>query len=349
LKILEVNSSINKKWDEYVGQSKITTFFHLAGWADALRTVFKLRSRSIYAEDEGKIVGICPLFIVKNFIRPCRLVSVPIGVYGGIVADDIKVSEALHLKNHEIAKELSAGSIEYRFKERSSGLTERNMLNSNTHVTFIKPLPSNKSECLAQIPRKARADIRKAIEKGLELKENDRYLKKCYEIYVENQRNLGSPVFSYKWFEALKAIFNDKCRVHLVLLGSKPIAGVLSFIFKDQILPFYGASLRSHRLYHPDGFMYYALQEWAIDRGFKWFDFGRSRVDAGTYDFKQNQGFKPQPLNYQLELLISGGMDQSPSDFKISKYAALASNIWKKLPLCITNKVGPFLYPYVLP
>ena len=346
MNIRMLGKSEHQKWDDFIRRSGEGTFFHLTGWIEALEGTFKLKQKYIYAEKNGEIAGICPLFLVKDMINGIRVISIPIGVYGGIVANDSEVFTALHQKSIEMAVENKARFIEYRFMESNNNeKIAKEVIKKNSHVTFIKELPLNKEECLAQVPRKARADIRKATKSGMRMAEGDEFLKDCYNIYAANQRNLGSPVFHYRWMKKLKETFKDNCVIHLVFLGKKPIAGALSFVFKDQILPFYGASLKEYSRYHPDGFMYLALQEWAVERGIRYFDFGRSKIDSGSYHFKKNQGFEPKKLDY-IVYPVEKGL-RIPN--KPSKLLLYVSNIWKKMPTGIATSFGPALYPYVLP
>ena len=48
-----------------------------------------------------------------------------------------------------------------------------------------------------------------------------------------------------------------------------PIAGVLTFFFKDQILPYYAGSLFEYRKLAPNDFMYWALMSYGCEKGYK--------------------------------------------------------------------------------
>ena len=78
----------------------------------------------------------------------------------------------------------------------------------------------------------------------------------------------------------------------------------------------------------------------AADRGARLFDFGRSKFGTGSFAFKKNWGFEPQPLYYQYALR-SGEIipDQNPLN---PKYR-LMIEAWKHLPLPIANLIGPFV------
>jgi hypothetical protein len=76
----------------------------------------------------------------------------------------------------------------------------------------------------------------------------------------------------------------------------------------------------------------------ACERGFKVFDFGRSKVGTGAFDFKRNWGFDPRPLAYQFWLAPGRKIpDLNPLSPKFRFFIAL----WKKLPLGVATHLGP--------
>ena len=78
----------------------------------------------------------------------------------------------------------------------------------------------------------------------------------------------------------------------------------------------------------------------ACERGFRQFDFGRSKIGTGAYAFKRNWGFEPMPLVYQFHLAENQDVpDLNPLN---PKYARLAG-LWKRLPLALATRLGPLV------
>ena len=82
--------------------------------------------------------------------------------------------------------------------------------------------------------------VRKGIQNGLTLAV-DCDVDRLHRVYAESVRNLGTPVFSRRIFPAV----NRRCLlgasdIVTVLDGGKPIASVLNFYFRDEVLPYYG-------------------------------------------------------------------------------------------------------------
>jgi len=328
-------------WDGYVLGHPDSFFYHLYGWGDALEDIFGFKKFYLAADRGGRICGVLPLVLAETVLGK-KLVSIPIGVYAGALSDDAFINGILIDKAVELTKELGCGYLELRGMKK----TGRDLPSKDLYVTFIKPLPDKAGECLERMPRKARAEARHAIEKGLSCETGLQYLDKCYRVYAANQRCLGSPVVSKKWLEKLVDVFKDRSDILAVNHGGRCIAAVLAFFYKDTVLPFYGGALPGYENYSPSNFMYLKLQEYGVTKGYKSFNFGRSRKEAGSYHFKINQGFEPTQLYYQYYLNKAKTIpDVSPSNAAFD----IAKSIWRHLPLSFTKWIGPKLFKYVIP
>jgi hypothetical protein len=122
------------------------------------------------------------------------------------------------------------------------------------------------------------------------------------------------------------------------------VAGVVSLLYEDQVLPYYGADLRERQLPGAADFMYWELMCHAARSGYRVFDFGRSREGTGPYEFKRHWGFEPVPLPYQYIMLRGDRLPElSPSNPRLR----IATEAWKRLPLAVTNVVGPLITRYL--
>jgi len=72
--------------------------------------------------------------------------------------------------------------------------------------------------------------------------------------------------------------------------------------------------------------------------GYRLLDFGRSKWNAGTYNFKASFGMQAQPLYYQFYLNKAKDVpDVDPSN---SRFKALIA-AWQRLPLPLVKRLGP--------
>lgn len=324
------------RWDEFVATCPQATFFHRSGWRNVIGDVFGHETYFLYAEKGGRIAGVLPLAYVNSRLFGRRLAALPFCVYGGVAAEDDSTRDALVARAGQIGRELQVDFIEFRNLHPQPGLPA-----SDRYVTFRKPLDPDPAANLAAVPRKQRAMIRKGAQKGLVVRKNAP-IDDFFRVYAESLRDLGTPVLPLRYFCALQHAFGDACEVMTVAGpdGGQPLAAVLSFYFRDEVLPYYGGGTPAARQFHAYDFMYWELMVHALGRGVRWYDFGRSRRGTGSYRFKTHWGFEPQPLHYQYDLVRSSAVPNVSPDNP--RYRTLIG-AWQKLPLWVTTTVGPWL------
>lgn len=335
IKIKELDKNSYARWNEYVQSADDTTFFHLADWKDVIERSFGHDTYFIYAEKNGVIEGVLPLGHVRSLLFGNALISNPFCVYGGVSATSESIRQALENRAVEIANKLNVDYLELRNKDENNCDWETKDL----YVTFTKEIDPDPDVNLQAIPRRQRRMVRKAMEKGLRA-EVDNDIDSFYISYSTSVRNLGTPVFSKKYFRVLMDVFKDKCEIMSVFKDDRIISSVMSFYFKDQVLPYYGGGTFEARTYNANDFMYWELMRMSAERGIRTFDYGRSKKGVGSYSFKKNWGFVPTPLNYKYKLVKA---DSVPDINPLNPKYRLFINVWKKLPLGIANTFGPYI------
>jgi FemAB-related protein (PEP-CTERM system-associated) len=207
-------------------------------------------------------------------------------------------------------------------------------------VTFRRDIAPEVEANLLAIPRKQRAMVRKGIMRQLRT-EIDTRANRFFDLYADNQHRHGTPPQSRRYFDALLEAFGDDCEIAIVHSAQgKPVSGVLSFYFRDEVLPYYAGDLTDARELAANDFKYWDLMRRACERKLKVFDYGRSKRGTGSFDFKKNWGFEPQPLHYEHHLYKGDAIPQNnPSNRKYQ--AAIA--LWRRLPRGAVNALGPVL------
>lgn len=326
-------------WDVFVDGCSSATFFHKTGWKRVIERSFGHATHYLYATVDGSIVGVLPLVRVRSLLFGDALVSIPFGVYGGVAATSSAAVEALTARAAELGRELEVDYVELR----GLGTAQTDWPRKDLYVTFRREIQQDEEANLKAIPRKQRAMVRKGQELGLASVVDDD-IGRFYAMYSESVRNLGTPVFGRKYFDALRQEFGASCRILTIMTGTEPVAGVLSFYFRDQVLPFYGGGTARARELYANDFMYWELLRRSCSQGIKLFDFGRSKVDSGSYRFKKHWGFEPEPLHYQYCLVKARAVPNlSPTN---PKYRLLV-NAWRKLPMPLANAIGPHISRYL--
>lgn len=327
-------------WDSYVDAHPNGTFFHLYVWRDVLETSVGFRAHYLIAWRGPRIVGVLPMMHVTSVIFGNALVSLPFCVESGILADDEPAGLALLEAARNLAIEARVGYLELRHAHR---LSRELYCKDSTYVSFKKLLAPTVDANMTAIPRKQRAMVRKGIAAGL-ISRDEENIDNFFHIYATSVRNLGTPVFPKRYFSRLAEFFRSKSRITVVYAGTTPVAAVLSFLYKDTVMPYYGGGVPAARDLKAYDFMYWEVMRTACEAGFKVFDYGRSKLGSGAYAFKKNWGFEPVPLHYEYYLVKSRNVpDRNPNNPKYD----MAVNIWKRLPLPLANLLGPWVSPYL--
>ena len=326
------------RWDAFVDATPSATFFHRAGWQRVIGQAFGHRCYYVYAERDGEICGVLPLVHVNSRIFSNGLISNAFGVYGGPAVSEPAAAAALDAYAVDLMHQVGADFLEYRCRERRRADWP---CKDDLYVTFRRPIDPSADANLKAIPRKQRAVVRKALKAGQLTDVLDDDIERLHHVYATSVRNLGTPVFSKRYFRLLKEVFDRDCEV-LIVNGpeGRPVAAVMSFFFRDEVLPYYGGGTAEARRYGANDFMYWRVMERSRERGCRLFDFGRSKAGTGSYSFKKNWGFAPEPLHYEFNLRDGGEIpDVNPLNPKYRLFIAL----WKRLPLPLANAFGPFI------
>jgi FemAB-related protein (PEP-CTERM system-associated) len=261
------------RWDDFVEECSDATFFHKSGWKHVIEKAFGHRTYFFYAQKNGRIEGVLPLGHVCSRIFGNALISTPFCVYGGVAANNNEARVALEQAAERLAVKLNVDYLELRNLKQS----DSDWHTKELYVTFRKNIDPDPVINMKAIPRKQRAMVRKGIKAGL-CSEIDESIDRFYKIYATSVRNHGTPVFSKRYFKLLKEVFADKCEILTVNIDGKAISSVMSFYFKDEVLPYYaGGTLEARRLKGFD-FMYWDLMKNASERGIRIFDYGRSKL-----------------------------------------------------------------------
>ena len=323
------------RWDSFVHGCPEATFFHRAGWKPVIERAFGHRTWFLYAETDGRIEGVLCLAEIRSRLFGHSLGSLPFCVYGGIAAVNDAAREALDRRAQDLAAELRVGHLEYRnLKPRHADWEGKDL-----YVTFRKEILPDPEQNMLAIPKKQRAMVRKGIKAGLQSQLDDD-TERFFAAYSRSVHRLGTPVFSRKYFRLLKETFGDDCEILTVTNQGRTVSSVLSFYFRDEVLPYYGGGTDEARAVAGNDFMYWELMRRACERGYKVFDFGRSKRGTGAFDFKKNWGFVPQPLHYEYQLHRAAEM---PDNNPLSPKFQLFIKMWQRLPLPLANALGPHI------
>ena len=342
IRVETVDDQSSGAWDAFALRHREGTLFHEWAWRDAVCGAFPHEAHYLMASRDRIPVGILPLFLVRSIVAGRMLVSVPYGVGGGTLADNDEAADALLEAAKRIATENRCRSIDLR----SARAVHASLPIVDRYVGFRRELPQRVEDVPGMLPRKARAAARNARDKfGLTIDHADEHLRTVWRLHVRNMRRLGSLCYPFRFFEAIADRFGPRCWISVARWNQRVVAGLLTLVRGDTVMPYFYGATRAARHCHAANFIYAATMERAVAAGCRVFDFGRSRVDnEGSFAFKRLQGFEPKPLEYQV------CVPQGRRGVELSPNAGLfrhARRVWPWLPLSATQYLGAFLSRHI--
>lgn len=324
------------RWDAYVRAHAAGSFFHLSAWRRVIERAYPgHEAHYLYTERDGRLTGVLPLFAAGGRPFTRALVSVPVGVHGGVLADDTEAALLLREGATAIAEKERLPYVEYKTEKR---VFDDLPTKGDLYFTFRQELFGDREKQLSAIPRKTRAVLRDSERARLEGSYNRSDLEAFYDLYALTLRNLGTPMFPKELFAASLEEFPDACDIVTVRQCGRIIATVLNYYYEGVMLPFFAGVLPEARDVGVNNYVYWYMLETGHARGYRVFDFGRSKADTGPFKFKKHFGMEPIPLEYQYELVTANELPSvNPTNPKYKK----AIETWQKLPVELTKRIGP--------
>lgn len=325
-------------WDRFVEQHPDATGYHLWGWRAIFEEIFGHRAVYLAAEQGGVTSGVLPLVEFRSALFGRFLVSLPFVNYGGVLALNDVSGNALLARAASLARKSRMRHVELRHRSRRfEGLRPK-----EHKVSMLLPLPDSTEGFWTRLDRKVRNQVRKAEKSGLraEVTGLDR-LSDFYGVFARNMRDLGTPVYSPRFFDAVVRAFPDRTRIVIVRdeNSGRPVAAALTWRWRDTVEVPWASSLREFNALAPNNLLYWTIIQEAIGGGASVLDFGRSTPGEGTFHFKRQWGAEPLPLCWEYDLIDGVMPDQSPKNPKFR----VAIEAWKRLPLGIANRLGPHI------
>lgn len=337
--IHSISANDLSRWDDYVNQHESASVYHLSAWKLLIEKTFGHECFYYYALNEnGNICGVLPSVNLKSKLFGNFIVSMPFFNYGGVIADTSEIANQLnqHLQNQAEINKVS--HIQYR---ESVERVEHALPVSTSKVNMILQLPETPDALGKLIGSKRRSQIKRPIKEGVSHKIGKaELLDDFYQVFCENMRDLGTPVYGKSFFVNILNTFKESCSICIVYWQGKPVSAGFLLRYKDRMEIPWASTLSYANRISVNMYLYWQILSNAIEIGCSEFDFGRSTIDEGTYRFKKQWKSEPQQC-YWYHWVPEGGElpNLSPSNAKFD----LAIKVWKKLPLPITNTLGPLL------
>lgn len=308
------------------------------GWLTVLHKAFGHLPHCLEAVEDGRTRGILPLAFVRSYLFGRFLVSLPYLNYGGVLADNDRISQKLVEGAIALADDLHVRYLEFRHEQPLD--CPKLGYSRSDKVNMRLPLPSTTEALWKGLPAKVRNQVRNGMKNnltvawgGLEL------LAEFYRIFRHNMRDLGTPVYGEKLFHTILEQFPDQAELCVVRAEGRTLAAALLLHGWGVTEVPSASSLRRYNSTCANMLMYWHLLERAVQRGQGVFDFGRASLDGNTYRFKKQWGAQPTTASWQYYLRSGTATDMRADNPKYQRFVRL----WRLLPVSLASCVGPLI------
>jgi FemAB-related protein (PEP-CTERM system-associated) len=325
-------------WDAFLARHGGAPLYLRSGWCRLARDVFRHRVFFLEARDGEVLRGVLPLVqqrgVLGNFAT-----SVPFFSYGGAHAetDDTAVSLMAHAR--DLARDLGCSYLELRDSRQYGG----DFSVRTDKVSMVLQLPDTAAALSKQLGSKLRSQIKRADRENPVVRRGGvDLLDGFYDVFARNMRDLGTPVYPARFFREILERFPHETELIVIECKGRPAAG--GFLVHDgptTEIPW--ACCRSDA--KPLGInmkLYWEVLSASLARGSRNFDFGRSTVDSGPYQFKRQWGAQPRQLYWHRWERRPRPQPDNAGESRLRRYAVA---VWQRLPLGMANLLGTRISP----
>ena len=340
---IELCHQAEDTWNQFVEHSQSASIFHLHEWQTIIRRAYGHPAFYLMAVDRGRVEGVLPLVLIKSRLFGRSLVSMPFADYAGVCGGDQGVFTLLLNEAVKLGRSLQADYLQLRQSPFAcapkTGVSEVEL--STEKVTMLLDLSRDPDLIWKRLPSERRNRIKRARQLGLTARwGGNEAIDEFYQVFAENMRDLGSPVHSKLFFQSVVDTLGERVKVLLIEYRGGIIGAGICLFFRDTMLIPWVSSLRHYFKQHPNMLLYWSAIEYGCEKGYAVLDLGRSSKDSGTYEFKRQWGARPVLLPW-YGIPFNGG--PVPSFSSRGLRDRLLISCWKRLPLTVTNYVGPWL------
>jgi serine/alanine adding enzyme len=336
MQIIRCNPSHDSQWNEYVHRSPRASFYHRAEWR-AINERLGLGSCYLGAFDGDRLVGILPMFHLKSLMIGNLACSMPFVNYGGPAGDSDEIEQRLLEEATLVADEWGVEYLEIRSQRH---LGDRYPC-SDHKVSMTITLDPDPEVVMGRFKREQRHEIRRAAKRGFVTKFGPELVGDFYEVLAESWRELGTPIFTASYLQAVIEAFPDHTRVCVVYdQGGKPAGGAFMGVHNGIVEGMWLGMRAEYRQQLVGYVLYWEIIRDACEIGAKLFHLGRSTKDSGGEQFKKKWNAETLQLYWHYVLRTR---TQIPALNPTNPKYQLAIRAWQKLPLSVTKLLGPLI------
>lgn len=329
------------RWRDLVQRDPRASAFHTPEWLDALRRTYGF-SPMIYAADPalGDLRSAIAFCGVASWLTGRRLVSLPFSDHCEPLVEDAERLETI--LGHVAEQARRSGSRYVQIRPRTTGLGVAPFAPDESLYHYALDLRGDVDSLFNGIKKQTRYDIRRA-ERGTVRQvvgRDDDFVRAYFHLHVMTRSTHGVPPQPLAWFRNVARCLGDMLDVHLLLDEGRPIAGLVTILFRDQLMWKYSASdpVRD-RLGMGKSLAWQSIRR-AKERGATTLDMGRCEpANIGLAQYKERWGAARADLGYFRY--------PAPVPSRSPRITAAARRVVQRLPSPVLALAGRIAYRHV--
>lgn len=295
----------------------LLTIAHNPSLGTVLSKTFGYKYKTWFVISNNETIGVFPSFDVNG-----KIVSIPHFSYGGAF-----------VKNgyEEYLNDINTQLINFFDKSEIRSFTKSSRFYASNKISSFIYLKGTE-EIFSDFKSNHRRKIKKSYKNGLyTVKGGLELLEFYYQIYSKNMHRLGSPPLPYMFYENLLNYYeNGDKNIFITYLNKNPVGAAFVLSFYDFSEDCWLSTDPNYNKLYTSYQLYWEMIKDSIQSKKKIFSLGRSTKDSSLHNFKKHWNIKEDTIYFNYS-------HNKKNDIKSFIFL---TNIWKKLPYCITIKLG---------
>jgi Acetyltransferase (GNAT) domain len=353
------------RYDELVAGSDRAGAYHAGAWARVLAATYGARPAYLgLTAAGGSLTAAFPLMTSRGIVSGTRLRSLPVVPSAGPVGASIDAEVALLAAACQLADELGATlKVNSRIPSYEEHLPA--IRASVGHAVWITPLPDDPDALRSSWKKTSNnlfRNIRKAEKAGVRVREGqgESDLRDFYRLYLGTMRRHRSLPRAWRQMKLDQAMLGPSGAFRLFIAEheSRPVAAAIFHAFGNTVDLLYNGSDDAARDLRPNFALYWHAMSWAMENGYRRFDWGEAQEGGPLSRFKAQWSAEPVGA-YHYEYSPAGSAAGSRADRlrtshdvfdapgERSRGQRLIDAAWERTPLTLTRAAGSLVYRLV--
>ncbi len=329
------------RWQGFLATRDDAHCTDLGQWRRLFRELYGITNYSYLFVTGGDVKGLVSVYRFRSPFMGDFLVTSPFFGYGGLIADNDEVRDALLAKVLAKAISLGVDYIELRLRERLPPpfAAAEHFLESQLNL-----LETPQQVWTEQVSSNVRQNIRRSRKSDLEFKMSTDP-RACQQLLRRTLKAHGTPFHGKAMFGLLQRYFADETSFSEVWQRGELTAAGVVMRFGDSVITPYLGSLEQHRALRANYLQYWGIIEWCFEHGARRFELGRSPRGSTHIQFKRKWGAEDVAVRYNYLVIKPNKRYRNVAT--LSPIYRLATQTWRRLPLSVTSALGPYLARHV--